>query len=86
MGENSIVTFLKDIKEKGIRVSVENNELDIKAPKGTMTEEILRELRSRKSELLAYLSGGHVENSNDFRIENVTCLVKLFPSCLLNCC
>lgn len=63
MNDQKIVTFLNEIKNKGIRIVVKNGDLDIKAPKGVMTKEIIAELKDHKTEIITYLSGGFVEKN-----------------------
>ena len=53
--------FLRDLSEKGISIRVQDGDLDIKAPKGQVTKEIIAELKVRKTEIMAYLSGVSAE-------------------------
>jgi hypothetical protein len=45
MKKNNPVEFINEIKRKGILLSLKGNDLDIKAPKGVMTQEILSDLK-----------------------------------------
>src|ERR1044072_5619440 len=76
MQNHSTIAFTKRIKEEGIRISVKNNELDIVAPKGKLTQEILAELKHRKSEILSYLAGVYFEKNT---IEAIKDLKENYP-------
>jgi bacitracin synthase 3 len=76
MDDKKIVSFLKEIRDIGIRIAVKNNELDVKAPKGVMTKEILSELKILKPGIIAYLSGGAVQEN---KIEPVGTQLEYYP-------
>ncbi|MFT5823207.1 MAG: amino acid adenylation domain-containing protein [Crocinitomix sp.] len=63
MNETTIVEYINGLKDLGIRIVCTDNDLDIKAPKGVMTKEIITELKLRKIDLIAYLSGGQVKEN-----------------------
>ncbi|MDH3317903.1 MAG: condensation domain-containing protein, partial [Gammaproteobacteria bacterium] len=44
--------FLRELHRKGVTVSVDGDELEVSAPNGALTPEILRQLAERKSELI----------------------------------
>ncbi len=50
---------LADLKQLGIRVSVEGRDLSIDAPKGALTSDLVESLRKSKQDLIAELSLGH---------------------------
>lgn len=53
------------LKEKNIQILVEDNDLDIKAPKGQMTPEILEGIKKNKAAIIAYLNtNSSIENGN----------------------
>jgi len=53
------------LKEKNIQILVEDNDLDIKAPKGQMTAEILEGIKKNKAAIIAYLNTNNsIENRN----------------------
>lgn len=54
--QNQTNKLLAILKEKNIQILVENNELDIKAPKGVITPEILEEIKLNKANLISYLN------------------------------
>jgi hypothetical protein len=51
----SITTFLADLSRKGIVLSQVDEQLDVRAPKGTLTPDLRSEIVERKSEILAFL-------------------------------
>jgi amino acid adenylation domain-containing protein len=52
----SIPNFLAELNRKQIKLWVENKTLRYKAPKGAMTEEIIKAIGDRKEELIIFLS------------------------------
>src|SRR3954471_6193966 len=67
------IEYVRKLREdEGIVISVKNNELDVKAPRGRMTGAILAELKRRKPELLRYLADISVEQNSIKPIENAT--------------
>lgn len=69
---DNIVEYVKKIRAEGIIVSAKNNELDVKAPKGKMTSEIMEELTKRKPEILNYLTGISIDKSIIISVKNLT--------------
>ncbi len=52
----STVDFLAKLRSLGIKVSSEGGALRYKAPKGTLTPDLIAELRSRKAEIIEFLN------------------------------
>ncbi|MEM6686521.1 MAG: amino acid adenylation domain-containing protein [Bacteroidota bacterium] len=48
--------FIK-LNELGVQLNVDNGELNLKAPKGVLTPDIISEIRTHKSDLISMLSG-----------------------------
>ena len=48
--------LLKKLNSKNITIDLIDNQLDIKAPKGTMTTELLSEIRTHKEALVTFMS------------------------------
>lgn len=69
IGEH-ITVFLNVLTDLGVSCVVRSGDLDIKAPKGAITKEILDELKERKSEIIDYLLGVSVETITIESIEN----------------
>ena len=58
----SCIDLLKELRERGARLWVEDDRLRIAAPQGVLTDELRRELKMRREELLEFLkrqNGGH---------------------------
>ncbi|MFK7784274.1 MAG: condensation domain-containing protein, partial [Crocinitomicaceae bacterium] len=70
MTRQRIAIFLKSLTDLGISCVVQDGDLDIKAPKGVMTKEILSELKERKAEIIAYLSGIALERAEITPVQN----------------
>jgi amino acid adenylation domain-containing protein len=54
------VQFLTHVRAIGVKVWAEGEKLRFSAPQGTMTPELMSELKDRKFELLSFLRQGHV--------------------------
>ncbi|MGI9292095.1 MAG: condensation domain-containing protein, partial [Gammaproteobacteria bacterium] len=50
------IELINQLRRRGIRISVVEGELELDAPAGTLTEELLEELRASKTELIRLLS------------------------------
>lgn len=57
----SVETLFKNCRNKGITLWVEKDGLHYKAPEGTVTPGILKELKENKAGLISYLTGGKEE-------------------------
>ena len=51
-----IVQLLSEIREKGILISIDGEDLKIKAPKGAFSKELQHEISERKSDLIDFLN------------------------------
>jgi len=51
----SIAELLKNLRESGIELRLENDRLICNAPKGTMTSDTMSALKNRKAEIIAFL-------------------------------
>ena len=60
--------YLK-LKEQNINIEVLNNNLDIKAPKGVLTKELINEIKENKEDLINFISQ-YKDESEDF-IKNI---------------
>ncbi|MDC8004725.1 condensation domain-containing protein [Aureisphaera galaxeae] len=66
----TITELLAFLKQKEIRIKLSGtSELDIKAPKGVVTREIVDLIRSRKAELIAYFQDFQLQNVEIKRVE-----------------
>ncbi|WP_430412297.1 amino acid adenylation domain-containing protein [Kordia sp.] len=60
--------LLKKLHSKNITINLVENQLDIKAPKGTMTKELLSEIKEHKQALIAFMSEYKLENAGNVTI------------------
>lgn len=59
----SLKTLLKTLTERGVRLTLEGEQLKIQAPKGSLTPELQAELKQSKADLIAFLqSKSHLES------------------------
>ena len=66
----SVVDFITGLKKNGIKIKLVDNQLKIKANKESLSEEILSELKDRKTEIINFLK--QYTNNRDFsKIRNV---------------
>lgn len=56
--------LLKKLNKLNISVSIKDAQLDVKAPKGSMTKELLSEIKTYKDELLSFL--------NDYSLQDIS--------------
>ena len=54
-GAVDLLQYLGELRDRGIRISLDDGELKFKAPKGVVDARQLRELRDRKHEIVAFL-------------------------------
>ncbi len=71
MKDKDIIEYIKRLGKNGIQISVVNNDLDVKAPKGIMTPEIIQDLKHYKTEIVNYLTGIRIEKNNITPIKNL---------------
>lgn len=58
----SMFDLLANLHQKNIRVTAENGQLKLDAPKGALNEDLLRQLREQKNDILAYLESAAHQN------------------------
>lgn len=51
----NIQKFLEELSSKGIKIWIEEGKIRYQAPKGTMTQQIMLELKTQKQEIIQYL-------------------------------
>ena len=52
----SAIALLKELRHRGVTLSVDRNELEVSAPKGVLSLKLREQLTERKSELIKLLS------------------------------
>lgn len=67
----NILTFLVSLKQKGIKITLNKDKLDIKAPKGAITNAIKTDLIRRKVEIIELLKSQNVTEDASFKIPTV---------------
>ena len=55
-------SLLALLRERSIRIRIEDGRLQVRAPEGAVTEEIREQLAQRKADLLAYFSGAGIQD------------------------
>ncbi|MCP4162574.1 MAG: amino acid adenylation domain-containing protein, partial [Deltaproteobacteria bacterium] len=80
MSEKTVISILRDLKNKGIILWVEGDSLKYKAPEGVMNKKIISLLKERKSELIHLLKEIKLSSSyKSNKIEKVDRSKKIFP-------
>ncbi|MDZ8185054.1 MAG: condensation domain-containing protein [Nostoc sp. ChiSLP02] len=69
----NIEKFLTNLQTKGVKISIDGDQLSCRAPKGVMTAAIQQELKERKTEILAFLKEAQTATQyNSFPLVPVT--------------
>lgn len=69
----SIINLLKELKEKGITVRLEDNNLKIAAEKGQIDSELLQKLKDNKEGIIAFLKGQTgIKTPSDFTFSDLS--------------
>lgn len=58
-----ITLFIHELSKKGIKLSLDNNDLKIQAPKGSISNEIKEKLTVYKSEIINFLKNDNIYNN-----------------------
>jgi amino acid adenylation domain-containing protein len=66
----SFIDTIEEIRSKGISIRIENNELDVSAPKGVMTQDLLLKIKEYKADFLEFLAAKipKTDVKNNFRL------------------
>lgn len=67
-----IEEFIESLRQQNIELFLENGSLKFKAPKGTMTNETVSEIKNRKSEIITYLQNKAAENDKSILFSPIT--------------
>ncbi|NOR45016.1 MAG: hypothetical protein GQ534_05460, partial [Candidatus Delongbacteria bacterium] len=63
--------FINKLNEENIRLSKSNNKILVNAPKGSVTDDILKKIKDNKQEIIDYLSNAKDVNNEYISIESV---------------